>query len=263
MSDSESATAIVLPMDDWQLSILFLREPARTPFAAIHKLRSEMDRIVATASDVNVSLAKLAWWRNEIRQLFTRPVQHPLLKQLAKSLSGHDVAVEYLEEIIDAAEMELVGISNDEIPLYCYRRDGVLAELLAHITGNRDRNRLRAARAIGETRAHLHLLVIHLSSQGCARLVSRLHGQDNSVSPDRTLLESHDSYRIQARTAMENVELPAALMMQWRFVEQDYRKIRNSRSPATNTRLTAHPLRKLWTAWRTARNTHEHTETNQ
>jgi hypothetical protein len=70
------------------------------------------------------------------------------------------------------------------------------------------------------------------------------------------LFEALDRERIEARTAMENVRLPPALMLQWPLTQRDYQRLRAMPSEQL---LREEPrdgmLRRLWIAWRAVRQT--------
>lgn len=124
--------------------------PERRP--AVDALLAIRGEFVATAlgtSDPSVAAARLGWWREEIGRFGSGSEQHPATRALAASGDASEVEPEYLEELLDGAEMDAAHRPYDgfsELRLYCHRSAGVLQELLTVVTGARRSGAERAVR---------------------------------------------------------------------------------------------------------------------
>ncbi|HEX6928406.1 MAG TPA: squalene/phytoene synthase family protein, partial [Gammaproteobacteria bacterium] len=159
--DQYAAELAVALRDDWQFSRIFAKAKARPGFTALLALRVELQR-VATTSEPGITAMKFEWWRNEIERGFAAEAQHPLVHALGKHLGKAGCAPEYCLELVDAAETESgfpAGFSEQDFQLYLYRSGGVLAELLAQLSGVTDRAALDAARRLGQTKRFSDLLL--------------------------------------------------------------------------------------------------------
>lgn len=264
---------------DWQFSRLFLPRESRAAFNALLALRVELADQLGDVSEAAIGMAKLEWWRSEIERGFAGSAQHPLAVQLGALLGEHDVAVEYVLEQLDAVEMIFLpgGIESlaDE-KLFRYRRDGVLAEIAAQLSGieyrNDNRKLMHAARAIGELRAHVDAITsmpAQLQSGRPAFSVERLFAQgiaaETPVDPHAmeklrdSAWQTWNELRVAARTAMEDVAMPPALLVQWQLLEADYRALAKRRNVlGTESLPLPGPLRRLFIAWNAARKAIKH-----
>lgn len=263
---------------DWHFSRLFLPPSSRNAFGALLALRAELAEQLRDVSEPAIGMAKLEWWRSEIERGFQRSAQHPLAIHLGDTLREKGVAVEYVLEQVDAAEMAFLpdGVATPaDQKLFRYRRDGVLAEIAVRLscdeytsntTTTNERELFAAARAIGELRAHADS-VISLAAQvrsGFTVVASEKfpeHGMAIEGSPDRKSLDAliavewqlWDQLRTTARTAMEGIALPPALMVQWRLLEADHKALVGNRGSLATGRISLPgPLRRLFIAWRAA-----------
>lgn len=129
---------------------LLFTEPERRPAVrALMAVRGELLETANRVSDPAVASARLGWWREEARRFGSGGEQHPATRALAASPGGEAVEPEYLEELVDGAEMDALhrpygGFS--ELRLYCHRSSGVLHELVATVSGTRARGAERTAR---------------------------------------------------------------------------------------------------------------------
>lgn len=257
--------------DDWQYSRLFMPTAGRAGFTALLALREELRRLRQSATEMSIALTKLEWWREEISAAFAGNGQHPVSIALSGHLPAHGVAAEYCLELVDAAETELnpTEISTEaDLQLFRYRRDGVMSELLVQLSGHTSRDIVRAARLIGEGRSQFDIIrslgayaahgrcLLPAETLERAGIAIELLQQKNEVALTlvRNEIAKLDELRVTARTAMENIFVPGAALIQWRLQEQELPRYR--RNPAlalAPIQASVSPFYKLWTAWRTAR----------
>ncbi|MDX1443001.1 MAG: squalene/phytoene synthase family protein [Gammaproteobacteria bacterium] len=256
--------------DDWALARLFLPREQRDAATALLALRHEIRRLPFASEEPGIVNVKLNWWREEIDNAARS--HHPILQLLSANADTANLESEYLQEMVDAAEMEFDAgaISNEaDRQLYLYRSSGVVAELFARMASGLDRQQLAIARSIGIARGQLDILqtLAHDLPRNVVKIpVSTL--EENEIAPAMlgqlagekraALLRSErdrlDQLRVDARTRMADVEPVPALRVIWRRLEQDYRLLPRQLEELVVT-APAQPgmLRRLWTAWRAAR----------
>lgn len=133
-------------------SFVFLPKAKREAITALYAFCREVDDIADECTDLNIAKTKLAWWRSEIRNLYTGSPQHPVSKALARPIQTYNLSEEHFLEIIDGMEMDCdqnrYG-SFKELQLYCYRVASVVGLLSANIFGYSNRNTLKYAHDLG------------------------------------------------------------------------------------------------------------------
>jgi phytoene synthase len=133
-------------------SFLFLPPERRRAITALYAFCREVDDVVDEGLDPQVAAAKLAWWRNEVANLFAGKPQHPVARALEPHLKSFNITAERLNQIIDGMEMDLrqtryldwVGLER-----YCFHVAGVVGLLAASIFGYRDERTLEYAKNLG------------------------------------------------------------------------------------------------------------------
>ena len=133
-------------------SFVFLPKEKREAITALYAFCREVDDIADECTDLNIAKTKLAWWRNEIRNLYQGSPQHPVSKALANPIERYQLSEEHFLEIIDGMEMDCdqnrYG-SFKELQLYCYRVASVVGLLSASIFGYSNRATLKYAHDLG------------------------------------------------------------------------------------------------------------------
>lgn len=268
--------------DDWQFSRIFASEAARPGFTALLGLRAELQHVIQQAIEPGIVAMKFEWWRMEITRGFAGDAQHPLARALGKHLGQADVAAETCLELVDAAETESEtgAFTEQDFRLYLYRSGGVLGELLTMLSGVNDPNALNAARRLGQLKRLTDMLLacgamlragnwlfpfewLEQLSLNPQALLSDPANENFHALLDK-LLEVLDQERIETRTAIEDVVLPPALLLQWPLMQRDYRRLRDN--PAIMLASEAPKdggVLRLWTAWRGARAANKSNEKNQ
>lgn len=255
--------------DDWQFSRIFAGN-AQPGFTALLALRAELQQVIVQVNEPAIVAMKFEWWRNEVARGFLGEAQHPLARSLGEHLSQAGSAPEYCVEIIDAAEMESdadIVFSEQDFRLYLYRSGGVLAEQLALLSNVKARNSQNAARHLGELkrfsdlvlatgamlRAGIWLFPADWLKFNVQALLDDAHSEERQQLAQR-LLDELDTQRVVARTAMENGDLPPALALQWSLAQRDYEMVRKSSADIFSAvPPKGNPVRRLWSAWRSAR----------
>lgn len=133
-------------------SFLFLPELQRNAITALYAFCREVDDVVDECSDANVARTKLAWWREEINNLFEGRPQHPVSQAIAECLPYFSLEKQYLLEIIDGMQMDLEVFTYqtfDDLKLYCYRVASVVGLMAAEIFGFSDKKTLDYANNLG------------------------------------------------------------------------------------------------------------------
>ncbi|MDD5241464.1 MAG: presqualene diphosphate synthase HpnD [Sulfuricella sp.] len=122
-------------------SFLFLPSPRRQAITALYAFCREVDDIVDEYHDAAIAHAKLAWWRNEVANIYTGHPEHPVGQALAPLVEEFGLPAAELEEIIAGMEMDLEQnryADFSQLQLYCHRVAGVVGLLSAKIFGYRD-----------------------------------------------------------------------------------------------------------------------------
>ena len=133
-------------------SFLFLPPERRRAITALYAFCREVDDVVDEGTDPQVAASKLAWWRNEVHNLFAGKAQHPVTRALEPFRAQFGLSEARLNDIIDGMEMDLRQsryLDWKGLEAYCYRVAGVVGLLAAGIFGYRDERTLVYATNLG------------------------------------------------------------------------------------------------------------------
>ena len=133
-------------------SFLFLPPERRRAITALYAFCREVDDAVDEPSEASVARAKLAWWRDEVAQLFSGKPRHPVMRALQPATERFGITHERLNEIMDGMEMDLNQSRYADcaaLHLYCHRVAGVVGMLSAGIFGYRNPKTLEYAEKLG------------------------------------------------------------------------------------------------------------------
>ncbi|MCU0951407.1 MAG: presqualene diphosphate synthase HpnD [Burkholderiaceae bacterium] len=133
-------------------SFLFLPPPRRRAITALYAYCREVDDVVDEVTDPGVAQTKLAWWRNEIEQLFAGNPQHPVTRALQPHLEAFGITRERLLQVIEGMQMDLQQsryLDFANLKRYCHLVAGVVGELSAGIFGASDERTYEYARQMG------------------------------------------------------------------------------------------------------------------
>ena len=101
---------------------------------------------------LKVAQVKLAWWKEEIQNLYQAKPIHPVTKAYSLLSTPFSLSEEHFHEIIDGMEMDLnFNRYQDfkQLQLYCYRVASVVGILSAQIFGFNNRKTLKFAHDLG------------------------------------------------------------------------------------------------------------------
>jgi phytoene synthase len=254
-------------------SFLFLPKPRREAITALYAFCREVDDVADECSDANLARTKLAWWRQEVANLYAGNPQHPVTQALVPAVREYGLAEEHFLEIIDGMEMDLDQNRYADfkaLQLYCYRVASVVGLLSAAIFGYTDRKTLKYAhdlgmafqltniiRDVGEDarRGRIYLPMDELQQFGVTE-IDILHGHETENV--RKLLQFQID-RAQAFYDKAFAELPAIDRRTQRpglMMAAIYRTVLDEIAAGDcekvlNQRISLTPLRKLWLAWKT------------
>lgn len=254
-------------------SFLFLPKPRREAITALYAFCREVDDVADECHEPDVARAKLAWWRQEIDNLYAGTPQHPVTRALAQAVAAFDLEQEYFHEIIDGMGMDLTQNRYGEfkhLQLYCYRVASVVGLLSIAIFGYRNPRTLRYAhdlgiafqltnivRDVGEDarRDRIYLPLDELARFGVSES-DILHGRETEAVKrllefqieraetfyDRAFQELPDEDRRAQRTGLIMAAIYRTLLREIKA---------GGAEKVLNSRISLTPLRKLWLAWST------------
>lgn len=255
-------------------SFLFLDPDRRRAITALYAFCREVDDVVDECSDPGVARMKLEWWRQEVERLFAGQPQHPVAQALAPWLERFDLPREHFLEIIDGMEMDLDIHDYPDfrtLSLYCYRVAAVVGLMAAEIFGYENRQTRQYANDLGMAFQLTNILRdVHEDAQRGRIYLPAEDRETFGVSREDLLMgretegmrslfafeadRARDYYRRaleglpeEDRYAQRSGVIMAAIYQRLldRMDTDGYRVMtRRYRLPA---------WRKLWTAWRTAR----------
>lgn len=255
-------------------SLRFLPEERRTAATAVYAVVQALERATAGVRDDAVAHAKLDWWRDELDRLYGGAPRHPATRALLPWLERYTLPAEYFQELLAGLEMDLDpgGFADfKELRLYCHQRSANAALLAVEVFGYRDPHTPRFAQAVGvahclsrtlrELRNHVRLGRIHLPQDELRRF---------QVNPGDLLLPQAGA-RVRALLAfqLERVQshyrhavslLPDRdrasqhpFLVQIALEQALLEEIRRDGLRLLEHRVELPVLRRLWIAWRTAR----------
>ena len=253
-------------------SFLFLPPARRRAITALYAFCREVDDVVDETADENLARIKLAWWRNEIAQMYAGNPQHPVTRALAPCVETFSLTQTRLEEILDGMETDLLQtryLDFKALERYCYLVAGVVGLCASDIFGRSDDSTLVYARNLGlafqltniirdvgedARRGRVYLPVNELQQFGVP-VADILHAR---YSDNFSRLMTFQHERAQAYYSTAFAALPAADRRAQRpglIMAAIYRalleEIRRDGFQVLHQRTSLTPIRKLWLAWKT------------
>ncbi len=253
-------------------SFLFLPPDKRRAITALYAFCREVDDVVDECSETDLARTKLAWWSNEISELFHGTPQHPVTRALSPAVETFDLPEARFHEVIAGMEMDLSRnrYSNfDELKLYCHRVAGVVGLMAAEIFGRTEAATLDYAENLG-TAFQLTNIVRDIGEDARRdRVYIPLDElQRFDVDPDDILhgrasprfgeligfqiARARDFYR-RAFAALPDADRRAQRpgLIMAAIYQSLLDKIDTRKLDVLTTRASMTPIRKLWIAWRT------------
>ncbi len=133
-------------------SFMFLPKQKREAITALYAFCREVDDVVDECTELKVAQVKLAWWKDEIKNLYLGKPIHPVTRALQPVIHTYNLSEEHFLEIIDGMEMDInFNRYQDfkQLQLYCYRVASVVGILSAQIFGFSNRKTLKFAHDLG------------------------------------------------------------------------------------------------------------------
>lgn len=254
-------------------ALLFAPSDQRKGLVALAALRAEILEVPREVSDAGIAAVKLTWWQEELQRLAEGMPRHPVTQALAPSLSQHALSIDGLNELVEAARMDLEYGSYPtlrELTLYCHRAGGSVAELAWRMSGSTGTQAAAFAHdlSIGlELTRMLRHLRRDLTAGRCYIPADELAIRGittEQILNDFSAEITKDVLAQQARRARQFLDsavgqlethshqpLRYGLILAVLYRELLMR-IEQDGSPVLSRQHHLTPLRKLWLAWRTA-----------
>jgi phytoene synthase len=253
-------------------SFLFLPPLKRRAITALYAFCREVDDVADECHDIAIARTKLAWWRNEVSNIFAGLPEHPVGQALAPLVREFGLPAAEFDEIITGMEMDLTQnryADFDQLQLYCHRVAGVVGLLSARIFGYQDVHTEAYAhdlglafqltniiRDVGEDarRNRIYLPLDELAGFDVSE-ADILHGHETE---NFIKLMAFQGERANQYYAQAYAELPAIDRKSQRtglIMAAIYHtvldEVRLDGYHVLNQRISLTPLRKLWIACRT------------
>ena len=253
-------------------SFLFLPPLKRRAITALYAFCREVDDVADECHDIAIARTKLAWWHNEVSNIFAGRPEHPVGQALAPLVRAFGLPATEFDEIITGMEMDLTQNRYpdfDQLQLYCHRVAGVVGLLSARIFGYQDARTEAYAHDLGLAFQLTNIIRdvgedarrnrIYLPLDELARFdVSEtdiLHGRETG---NFSQLMAFQGERANQYYAKAFAELPAVDRKSQRtglIMAAIYHtvldEVRQDGYHVLNQRISLTPLRKLWIACRT------------
>ncbi len=255
-------------------SFLFLPPQQRQAITALYAFCREVDDVVDETMEADVARIKLNWWRDEIARLFNQQAQHPVTQALTKVIDDFNLPQEHFLEIIDGMEMDLDYNSYPsfkELSLYCHRVASIVGIMAAEIFGFQDRSTIKYAHNLGMAFQLTNILRdVHEDLQR-GRLYIPLNElekfqvrpedlQAGQYSENITALfasqaqRARDYYRQAFEMLSDQDRYPQRCgLIMAAIYQSTLDEIEEDNFKVLTHRVSLTPLRKLWVAWKTAR----------
>src|SRR5690606_29940232 len=129
-------------------AFLFLPPERRKAITALYAFCREVDDTVDDCHELSVANAKLAWWRQELANLYKGSPTHPVTKALEPHLQACNISHDRMLAIIEGMQMDLEQtryLDWTGLKKYCWHVAGVVGELSAGIFGYSNPDTLKYA----------------------------------------------------------------------------------------------------------------------
>ena len=256
-------------------SFMFLPETQRKAITALYAFCREVDDVVDECHDVELARTKLNWWRAEVFGTFDGKPNHPVCQALFTSMNDFNLPKEHFLEIIDGMAMDLLQARYAyfaDLSLYCYRVASVVGLMAAEIFGYEDRATLDYAHNLGMAFQLTNILRDVKEDAERGRIYLPLDELEKFGVSEKDILECRPSDNMknlldfQAKRANEYYDKAFSLLPEGdRYSQRTgiimasiYRTVLSTIEKDSiqilTQRISFSPIKKLWIAWRTARN---------
>ncbi len=253
-------------------SFLFLPPERRRAITALYAFCREVDDTVDEASDQSVARIKLAWWRNEVTQMYSGTPTHPVMLALKPHIQPYDLKQEHLQAIIDGMEMDLDQsryLDYPNLKKYCWHVAGVVGILSASIFGVTNPQTLKYAETLGlafqltniirdvgedarKGRIYLPVSELQQFNVTAADLLNARHGEKFEAlmkfQADRAQTLYDEAFALLPKED-RRAQRPGLMMAAIYRTLLD--EIERDGFHVLTQKISLTPLRKLWLAWKT------------
>jgi phytoene synthase len=253
-------------------SFLFLPPERRRAITALYAFCREVDDTVDECTDQGVARIKLAWWRNELAQMYAGNATHPVTQALQPHLAPYDLKEEHLQAIVDGMEMDLDQtryLDFAALQKYCWHVAGVVGILSASIFGVTRPETLRYAEKLGlafqltniirdvgddarKGRIYLPINELQQFDVKAADILNARHSDrfERLMQFQATRAQGYydEAFALLPRED-RRAQRPGLMMSAIYRTLLD--EIQRDGFHVLNQRISLTPLRKLWLAWKT------------
>ncbi len=242
---------------------------------ALFAFHHELNEVVCESSDPGAARVTLYWWFEEIGRLFSGEARHPVTRELSQLDNADYLSRQELLAGIAATAQFLDTPESGPYQAWLARHEaasGYIWKVAGQACGCSDPDTLAALASAGSCHGAFELLhhVRHFAGLGLNVLPSDLLANHNLdletvIRPDAGATTSgfftdlfdrlHNDIQ-NCLTALQGKDTGAPMfsITLLKILDALCREYRSARQPITHTRISLTPIRKLWIAWRTARN---------
>ena len=255
-------------------STLYHDAPARRMLYALFAFHHELNEVVYGSSDPGAARVTLYWWLEEVDRLFSGAARHPVTRELSRFENAGFLSRQELMGCIAAVQFFDMP-ERAPYPAWLARHDagaGYIWKAAGHACGCTDPGGLATLVGAGACQGAFELLhhVRHFARAGLNVLPSDLlagHDLDlESVIRPAAGATASGFFKDLFKRLHEDVETSLAALQKkdagaplfavtlLKILGALCREYRRAGPPITQARISLTPIRKLWIAWRTARN---------
>lgn len=253
-------------------SFLFLPPERRRAITALYAFCREVDDTVDECTDQGVARIKLAWWRNEISQMYKGNPGHPVTQALQPHIAPYQLEERHMQAIIDGMEMDLDQtryLDYAALQKYCWRVAGVVGILSASIFGVTNPQTLQYAEKLGlafqltniirdvgedarKGRIYLPVNELQQFDVKAADILNARHSERFENLMKFQAQRAHALYdEAFALLPKEDRRAQRPGLMMAAIYRTILTEIEHDGYKVLSQRISLTPLRKLWLAWKT------------
>lgn len=253
-------------------SFMFLPPLKRRAITALYAFCREVDDVADECLDVSIARTKLAWWRNEVSNIYAGGAEHPVGQALTPLVKEFGLPATEFDEIISGMEMDLTQnryADFDQLQLYCHRVAGVVGLLSARIFGYQDARTETYAHDLGlafqltniirdvgeDARRNRIYLPLDELAQFDVKEADILHGRESENFSKLMAFQDQRANRYYTKAfaalpAIDRKNQRTGLIMA-AIYHAVLDEVRLDGYHVLNQRISLTPLRKLWIAFKT------------